>query len=100
MKKLKNWNDWCNDKLLLTSIDDGEVLISVNTILGLERVPSQNLTQVMMVDGYMSEVTEDIDEILGYIAEGLKASEERRAAMYKMPETVEATAEEVTTGEE
>lgn len=79
MEKLKNWNPWCNDKILLHSSENGlPVLLSPNAILGMEELPDS--TQIALVDGLFFEVKEKAEEILEIISSLVAESEARRAA--------------------
>lgn len=79
MDKLKNWNAWCNDKILLHSSEHGlPVLLSPNAILGMEEMP--DATQIALVDGLFFEVKEKAEEILEIISSLIVESEARKAA--------------------
>jgi len=79
MEKLKNWNAWCNDKVVLHNSDNGlPILLSPNAILGIEE--STDSTTIAMVDGIFFDVKEKAEEILGFIAEMVEESEKRRQA--------------------
>jgi hypothetical protein len=82
MNTLKNWNDWCNDKILLTSADtEKDLIISPNAILGIEG--GAESTILHLVDGIIVEAKEDVETILGYISELIVASNARREAAAK-----------------
>lgn len=78
MIKLDNWNNWCNDKIILHNDEGYPVLVSPNAILGLEAF--EKGTSVFCVDGYMTDVTETIEEVLGLIKELVAESEARKKA--------------------
>ena len=78
MEKLQNWNDWCNDKVVLHTEAGYPVLLSPNAILGLEAFDKG--TTVCCVDGYATDVSETIEEVLGLIKELVAESEARKKA--------------------
>jgi len=78
MEKLKNWNAWCNDKVVLHSEENLPILLSPNAVLGLQE--TEVGTEIAMVDGLYFTVTEKVEEILGFIAEMVEESEKRRQA--------------------
>lgn len=79
MDKLKNWNAWFNDKIILHSSETGKpVVLSPNAVLGLEG--NEDYTAVAMVDGIYFEVKEDVETIAGIIGECVDESEARKKA--------------------
>jgi len=83
--KLKNWNDWCNDKILLHSDEnDLPILLSPNAVLAVEQCT--DFTQIAMVDGLYFEVKETVEEFLGLVGEALKESAARKEAQAKAQE--------------
>ena len=91
-KTLPNWNDWCNDKVVLTDAAGNPILINVNTIKHLSTI--DGFTGVYCTEGDYFEVKESMEEVLAAIGEGVaetyarqeaaqKAAEEARRAQYE-----------------
>lgn len=91
-KTLPNWNDWCNDKVVLTDPNNNTVLINVNCIKHLATIDAY--TAVYCTEGDYFEVKESMEEVLKAIGEGVeetyarqeaekKAAEEARRAQYE-----------------
>lgn len=83
-KKLETWNDWCNDKLVLTGIDDKTILVNINTIKHIAVL--DDCTALHCTEGDYFEVKESLTEILEMIGAELQESEQRREAMIKAEE--------------
>lgn len=83
-KTLPNWNDWCNDKVVLTDANGNPVLINVNTIKHLCTVDS--FTAVFCTEGDYFEVKETIPEVLAAIGEGVEETYARQEAQQKAAE--------------
>ena len=85
MEKLQNWNDWCNDKILLHSSENNlPILLSPNATLAVEQC--DGFTEVAMVDGLYFEVKETVEEFLSLVGEALKEGAARREAQAKAQE--------------
>lgn len=83
-KTIENWNDWCNDKVVLTDPADNPVLINVNTIKHLGTVDS--FTAVFCTEGDYFEVKETIPEVLAAIGEGVEETYKRQEERAKAEE--------------
>lgn len=83
-KKLETWNEWCNDKLVLTGPDDKTILVNINTIKHIAQL--DDCTALHCTEGDYFEVKESMTEILEMIGVELQESEQRREAMIKAEE--------------
>lgn len=85
MTKPNNWNDWCNDKIIVTSVEgDRKALINVNCIMHIE--DDVNGTILFCTDQYSCQVKESMEDILGMISEVLAESKARKEAAAKAEE--------------
>lgn len=83
-KKLETWNDWCNDKLVLTTTDGFTALVNINTIKHVAQL--DDCTALHCTEGDYFEVKESMAEILEQIGLELQESEQRKEAMIKAEE--------------
>lgn len=83
-KKLETWNDWCNDKLVLTTTDGETILVNINTIKHMCTLG--DYTALHCTEGDYFEVKESMAEILEQIGLELQESEQRKEAMIKAEE--------------
>lgn len=84
MKKLKNWNDWCNDKVVFTSVTGHPIVFSPNAIFGFEQTADGSV--VYCVDGITLDIQERVEEALGIIGDGVAESKERQEKKRKEEE--------------
>lgn len=83
-KKLETWNDWCNDKLVLTTTEGYTILVNINTIKHVSQL--EDCTALRCTEGDYFEVKESMTEILEQIGLELQESEQRKEAMIKAEE--------------
>lgn len=95
MKKLNNWNSWCNDKAVFTGTDGEPIIVSPNALIAIEG--TKDYTELYFVEGYCFTVKETPEEILGTIGELIEESKARQEAaaaearkMYETMKPVEA----------
>lgn len=79
MKTLNNWNDWCNDKIVLTTEEDKTLLVNLNTIKHLEEA-LDGCTLVYCTEGECFVVKENVEDILGIVKEVVEETEARHKA--------------------
>ena len=84
MKKLNNWNDWCNDKVVFTSITGQPIVFSPNAIFGFEQTADGSI--VYCVDGITLDIQERAEEALAIIGEGVEESKVRQEKKRKEEE--------------
>lgn len=77
MKTLKNWNDWCNDKIVLTTEEDKVLVVNLNTIKHLEEA-LDGCTMVYCTEGECFVVKETVEDILGIVLEVVEETNKRR----------------------
>lgn len=76
MKKLKNWNDWCNDKAVFTGCEGFPILLTPNAILAIEATESG--CDINMAEGYCVCVKETLEEVLAIIGERVEEGKKKR----------------------
>lgn len=79
MNKFENWNDWCNDKIVLTTEEDKTILVNLNTVKHLEEALDGD-TLVYCTEGECFVVKESIPTILGIVKEVVEETEARHKA--------------------
>lgn len=83
-KTLPNWNDWCNDKIVLTDAAGNPVLINLNTVKHLAIIG--DFTALYCTEGDYFEVKESLEQVMAEISECVKESMERAEAERKAAE--------------
>lgn len=76
MRKLANWNEWCNDKIVLTNTEGHDVVFSPNDVTGIEG-NAEGCT-VCVTNAWSFDVQESVEDVLKIIGEGVEESKERQ----------------------